>query len=189
MRKKLILSGVSLAVAIGAGAWYVNYRVQQSIANQIVATLGSTVTNSTISKLEQGIQIPGSASSGSKPNTSSLATGNQTQTKNPGTTAGSSQASSTPPSAAPINSVSNPGQSTNSQKPPSSVPVFTSRQQIISYAMSHFTRSEILYYMKMYIHRSSLTAQQKTQIKEQILSHFTPGEIQAMKLAAAKYPQ
>ncbi|MCL6454242.1 MAG: hypothetical protein K6T78_11580 [Alicyclobacillus sp.] len=77
----------------------------------------------------------------------------------------------------------NAGGSTGTSSPGASVPTFTSRQQLIDYAMSHFTASEIAHYMTEYLHRSSLTEAQKTAIKEQILSHFTPAEIIDMEQA------
>lgn len=67
------------------------------------------------------------------------------------------------------------------------LPVFTSRQQIVQFAMSRFTQGEIAHYIKLYAERSTLTRQQKDQIKAEVLSHFTPAEIQDMEVAAQKY--
>jgi hypothetical protein len=54
--------------------------------------------------------------------------------------------------------------------------------------MSHFTAAEIVHYSAMYAKRSSLSSQQKNEIKEEILSHFTPAELAAMEAAAQKNP-
>lgn len=69
----------------------------------------------------------------------------------------------------------------------SGVPNFTSRQQLIQFAMSRFTTSQIANYVRLYAERASLSPQYKAQIKEQILSHFTPAQIQAMAAAAREY--
>ena len=70
----------------------------------------------------------------------------------------------------------------------SGVPNFTSRQQLIQFAMSRFTTAQIAHYIQLYAERASLSEQQKAQIKQQILSHFTPAEIQAMAAAAKRFP-
>ena len=70
----------------------------------------------------------------------------------------------------------------------SGVPNFTSRQQLIQFAMSRFTKVQIAHYIQLYAERASLSEQQKAQIKQQILSHFTPAEIQAMAAAAKRFP-
>ena len=70
----------------------------------------------------------------------------------------------------------------------SGVPNFTSRQQLIRFAMSRFTKAQIAHYIQLYAERASLTEQQKAQIKQQILSHFTPAQIKAMAAAAKRFP-
>lgn len=70
----------------------------------------------------------------------------------------------------------------------SGVPDFTSRQQLIRFAMSRFTKVQIAHYIQLYAERASLSEQQKTQIKQQILSHFTSAQIKAMAAAAKRFP-
>ncbi|MCY0892172.1 MAG: hypothetical protein OWR52_01500 [Acidibacillus sp.] len=64
---------------------------------------------------------------------------------------------------------------------------FTSRQQVISFAISKFTPEQVAYYTNMYMERSTLSPAVKMSIKAQILSHFTPNEIQSMIAALQRF--
>jgi hypothetical protein len=57
---------------------------------------------------------------------------------------------------------------------------FDSEQQAVAYAVSKLSPTETIQLVQDYLHRDSLTEQQKLQIEHQVLSQFTPQELAAI---------
>jgi len=195
MKKKLLVSGITVVAILGATASYADYAVKRALSNQVVAMLDSSTTKSEIAQLEQSVQVPaipptlGSGTSMTNSQTqvsgaailgveSPVGSSSTSSLVSTGATTGSTTQS-------PRSSGSSSSGSPSSSAP--SAPLFSSRQQVVNYAMSHFTQGEIVHFMTLYMNRSELTVAEKQQIKRQILSHFTAGEIQAMASAATKF--
>ncbi|WP_067936992.1 hypothetical protein [Alicyclobacillus kakegawensis] len=60
---------------------------------------------------------------------------------------------------------------------------FDSEQQAVQYAMNKLSIKETLQLAQDYLHRNSLTEQQKVQIENEVLSKFTPQELAAIAKA------
>ncbi|WP_067921577.1 hypothetical protein [Alicyclobacillus shizuokensis] len=60
---------------------------------------------------------------------------------------------------------------------------FDSEQQAVQYAINKLSLKETLQLAQDYLHRNSLTEQQKIQIEDQVLSKFTPQELAAIAKA------
>ena len=213
MKKWIIGSAIGVVVIVGGGAWYAYHTVQEKIGEQVVAILKDPATQSEINKIIANLpQKAGSSVQKSISNamTRNSSISNATLRNNSMSSAmkGNNSLSSAMTgnnslsSAITSNSVGAAGSSsTDSVKGAGSaksldsnndsnesIPTFTSREQVIAYAESHFTESEILHYFELYEERGSLTQAEKDEIKKEILSHFTPAEIQAMEAALEKYP-
>jgi len=204
MKKKLLIISLSAVVIIGAGVMYADYIVKRQLANQVVTMLDSPAAKNEIAKLEQNVPVPninlppsvtgslgGNSGGGGGNSTTGSGVGaggaGQGAAGAAGSTGSGSSGGDSAGNVGNPNSQSGQASSGTSASGGSSAPVFTSRQQIVTYAMSQFTHAEIVNYMTLYLNRKSLTAQQKLSIKEQILSHFTPAEIKDMAAAASKY--
>lgn len=189
MKKNTIMASVVVVGVLGIGGWYADHRIKQAMANQVVAILNSPSAQKDIANLAQSVHIPQQVS-GLIPTSKNSAPSAGTSSSR-GAGAASNAMKPAPNSAqSSQNAQSAPGSASGSaaaRTQSASAPVFTSRQQVVNYAMSHFTHAEIVNYLQLYMNRATLTEQQKAQIKMQILSHFTPSEIQAMEAAAAKY--
>jgi pyrrolidone-carboxylate peptidase len=63
---------------------------------------------------------------------------------------------------------------------------FANKQAAVNYATSKLSASEVTRLMYDYANRSNLTQAQKDQDKEEVLSHFSSQELQALAAAASK---
>lgn len=195
MKKKLLVGTITVVTLLGAGLAYADYAVKRVLSNQVVAMLNSSTTTSEIAKLAQGVQvsaIPSTQTSLSVANATGAPGSSASGVDSPGgsnsTSSLGAMGASTQSTQSPISSESvgfSPAGSASANA--SSGTVFTSRQQVVNYAMSHFTQGEIVHFLTLYMNRSELTVAQKQEIRRQILSHFTADEIQAMAAAAAKF--
>lgn len=188
--KKLIPISIVVLCLVGGGIWTAEHMVRQKVANQVVDILNNPSTEQQINQLVNGAASSSKAAESSL-NKKSGTKGTPSQSEASGHSAGSDSGSttgSTAGSAAAKGSGSNAGSSSTggNSAGSSSTPDFTSRQQVVQYAMSHFTQSEIAHYTYLYLHRSSLRSSEKAAIKAQILSRFTPQELQAMESAVHK---
>jgi hypothetical protein len=193
MKKWIIGSAIGVVVIVGEGAWYAYHTVQEKIGEQMVSILKDPATQNEINKiianLPQNVNssVQKSISNAMTKNSSiSDATLRNNSISSPiiSNSVGAATSSST-------DSVKGAGSAKSldsNNDSNESIPTFTSRDQVIAYAESHFTESEILHYLELYENRGSLTQAQKDEIKKEILSHFTPAEIQAMEAALKKYP-
>lgn len=199
--KKWLIGIVTTLIVIGGGLWYADYKVKQAIGNQVVTILKTHDLQNIIAQAARGKDGIGTSSissvnpsavvsvSSKVGQTAQSTTPNETETTGSATTPGPSTGSATTTDTNPKDSPSTQAPTTDTH--PSSgdsVPVFTSREDIINYAMSKFTPSELAQYAEDYANRKSLTSEQKAQLEQQILSHFTAQEISAMQSAAQKYP-
>ncbi|MCF8566819.1 hypothetical protein LLE49_19030 [Alicyclobacillus tolerans] len=196
---KLVAYSVLAIALVGGGGWYAKHLAAQALGKQVVTIVDSPTAQQEINKIvkhqsqqqihqtlsniekQAASKIP-SVKVGSQPVLQNSTTGNQTAgAVNSGTGSDEGSIGGNAPSSAPVSSSGTPSPSSGD------TPTFSSRQQVIDYAMSHFTAQEIAHYMYLYLHRSTLTSLQKDAIKQQILSHFTPAQIAAMAAAAKKY--
>jgi hypothetical protein len=60
---------------------------------------------------------------------------------------------------------------------------FDNEQQAVQYAINKLSLKETLQLAQDYLHRNSLTEQQKAQIEKRVLSQFTPQELAAIAKA------
>lgn len=190
-----------MVVILGAGGWYAEHVVTDRVGNEVVTMLSNPsvqnqmnqlANNSSIANILGTSGVSNSVEQGSpknagyETNSTGAAAGseNSTGAASTGTSSGSSStggaSSGTPDSSQQGGSGSSQG---GASTPP---PQFTSRQQLVNYAMSHFTKAQIARYMSLYLHKDTLTTAQKNQIKRDILAHFTPSEIQDMEQASQK---
>lgn len=185
--------GGLIIVVIAGGVEYVNHRVKEAVGNQVVSILRDPSTQREIaqylhhSSLQIGSQLLAGSSGGARasahhPTDAKASKSPQGNTDT--STAGVTSSSTQPPSSGKT--------STQTPTPDKSVPtqagpVFTSRQQLIDFAMSHFSEAEIAHYAQLYSQRKALSASEKAAIKAQILSHFTSNELAAMEQASAQF--
>lgn len=199
---------------IGGGLFYANHRVKEAVGAQVVNLMSQPQGQQEISQLLQQYQSStgsvgsagsasgtskqtkaagGSLSNGSGGSESSghSTTGGSGSNRAVGASGGGSQsiqvtthvtanASSPATSRGVSNKTTQAGRS-------SGVPTFTSRAQVVQFAMSRFSESEIAHFAQQYAQRQQLSQSQKDQIKAEILSDFSPAELAAMESAAAKY--
>jgi arsenate reductase-like glutaredoxin family protein len=203
MKKWIIGSAIGVVVIVGGGAWYAYHTVQEKIGEQVVAILKDPATQSEINKIIAN--LPQNVNSSVQKSTSNAMTRNSSIsneiirnnslsnaiTRNNSISSPITSSSVGAVGSSSTDSVRGAGsakslESNNDSN--ESIPTFTSREQVIAYAESHFTESEILHYLELYEQRGSLTQAEKDEIKKEILSHFTPAEIQAMEAALKKYP-
>ena len=183
---------VGIVVVLGAaGGWYANHLITERVGNQVVTMLTDPSVQNEIAGLGNSVNIGGTSSVNSAPSNSSTTSQKSGAARGSQGVKSTTSASSENGNSSDANPSGSSGSATSSPiaQPTSSpgVPQFTSRQQLIQFAMSRFTKQQIASYLKMYMNRSSLSEQQKASIKAQILSHFTPAEIRAMEVAAKKY--
>ncbi len=165
--KKMLTIVLATICVMGGGVWGTEHVIRQHMANQVVNILDNSSTESQINQLVGSVKNPaGSKGNGSTP------VAPVTVSK---TTGQGGRDNSSPVSASGI-AAGLPSR-----------PVFTSRAQVMQYAMSHFTSSEITHYTYLYFQRGSLSQSEKSNIKAQILSHFTPQELQTMLATVHKY--
>ncbi|CAM3783582.1 hypothetical protein [Alicyclobacillus pomorum] len=200
MKKWIIGSAIGVVVIVSGGAWYAYHTVQEKIGEQVVTILKDSATQNEINKITAN--LPQNVDSSVKNVDTSMQTSiSNAVTRNSSIskviTRNHSISNGIPSDFSGVGGRNAAGrvQGTGSAKSTSgnndsneSIPIFTSRAQIIAYAESHFTQSEILHYLELYERRGSLTKAEKDEIKREILSHFTPAEIQAMAAALKKYP-
>lgn len=185
MKKFTVIAVIGLC-AVGGVLWEAEHIARQHMVNQVVTILSNSSTEKQINQLANHILGPGvgqtanPASSAPKShNQSSIST-----TSSPITNSSASSKLSFGHQTKTLDGAKNTG--VNNSKTDSSID-FTSRQQVAQFAMSHFTQSEIANYTYLYLHRNSLSEKKKAAIKAQILSHFTPQELQAMINALHRY--
>ncbi|WP_067617946.1 hypothetical protein [Alicyclobacillus acidiphilus] len=145
---------------------------QANAVSAALATVGQSIANANTTSATRGASSSGASGANS----------GSAQSELQGTQGGGD---SSKPGASTGSAAGNPGANgeSGSGANDSDVPKFTSEQQVIQYAMSHFTTQQLLYFAQAYANRGKLTTAQKDAIKQQILSQFTPQEIQAMERA------
>lgn len=201
MKKWLAITCAAVCVVTG-GLWYADYRVKEAIGNQVASVLSDPNSqaeiNNIVNSAGNGVsnQLAGAignelgnasatnstgGSSGQSGASGGSARGGSSGTNSSG---GANGAAGSNASGSGSNGSNRVGNATGGQ---SAAPTFTSRQQVINYAMNKFTTAQISKYAYEYAHRSALTQAEKNQIKADILSRFTPAEIAAMRAAADKY--
>jgi hypothetical protein len=205
MKKWILGTAIGVVVMVGGGTWYAYHAVQEKIGEQVVAILKDPATQNEINKItanlpqsvDSSMQSSISHAMIAHDSISNASKGNHsissamTRSHSVGSAIISSTSVGVPASSSPSAAHSGGTSKTagdNGSSNHESIPIFTSREQIIAFAESHFTKSEILHYLELYEHRGSLTKAEKDEIKREILSHFTPAEIQAMAAAMKKYP-
>jgi hypothetical protein len=212
MKNWIIGSAIGVVVIVAGGAWYTYHTVQEKIGEQVVTILKDPATQNEINKItanlpqnvDSSVKNVGTsmqnyisnavtrndsisnANKGNHSISSAMTRNNSVRCVIISSTSvgvAASSSASAAHSAGPTKTVGGNGSSNQD-----SIPIFTSREQVIAFAESHFTQSEILHYLELYEHRGSLTKAEKDEIKREILSHFTSAEIQAMAAALKKYP-
>ncbi|QSO51145.1 hypothetical protein JZ785_20155 [Alicyclobacillus curvatus] len=208
--RNLYVSLVVVLAVVAGGGWYLEHKVTGEVANQVLAVVSNTSVKNELAGLSNNPLLANAAglyagNNPSNPQGQAATSGNSTGSgskSGQGTSAGaknpsgaSGQGSGTQSSTSSTGQQSNHGQGGQASghagqgqtsTGASGAPTFTSRQQLIQFAMSRFTTSQIANYVRLYAERASLSPQQKAQIKQQILSHFSATEIQDMAAAAKR---
>jgi hypothetical protein len=176
VKKRWWIALVSVAVLAGGG-WYAKEAVTHRMAEQVL----DTVKDPNIQKqINEAMNNPQLAQSLKQAVGSSLAAGQQAsgdaQTKGENSAIGTNGKATQEKSA----------QTSSGGSGQSSGLAFANRDEAIRFAMSRFSAAEIAQFASAYANRKNLSSAEKARIKAEILSRFTPEEIDALRRAAAK---
>jgi hypothetical protein len=162
MKKGLIITGVFLAVLVGGG-----YAANQYVSNKIGDEVVKMTQDPAIQKAIDKAIAEGAADKVGQiqiPDDAGTAAG-QTGSTGTGTASKGGNAASAPASSA---------------------LKFNSREEAIAYAKSKFSTAEIASYTTKFLNKDSLSSAEKKQIKQDIMSRFTPQEMKALQEAVNK---
>jgi len=174
MKKGWIITGVILAVLAG-GAYGIKSYIAKQIGDEVVQLTQDPEVQKTINKaIEDGlkqqagdIKLPEGT-----PATDAQKTGAGGTASVPASADGGGQAGQP---AAPAKQEQQPA-----------APAIANRAEAVAYAQSKFSATEIAQFSSAYANRKNLSKAEKDEIKQQILSRFTPQELQALQQAASK---
>jgi len=202
-RKKWLISLSIAAVVLVSGGWYAKIYVTNRIFDSIESALKDPEIQKTLAELDAkeieqlidsvdtdklisevggsealpSIDIPDltvSPDTGKAGTDSSQASA--APTTKPSTTSGSksSTPAATPKPGAASTATPKPGNSASPELE------FKNRDSAAKYAMKKFSSGEIVEYMAAYKNKASLSKEEKTKIKQEILSRFNSQEIHAL---------
>lgn len=169
MKKGWIITGVILAVLAG-GAYGVKSYIANQIGNEVVKLTQDPEVQKQINKaIEDGLKQQGGDIK--LPETTTT------------TTANDAQAGGT----ASVPASSNGGQQTAPAKQKQeAAPAISNQAEAVAYAQSKFSAAEIAQFSSAYANRKNLSKEEKEAIKQQVLSRFTPQELQVIQQAVSK---
>jgi hypothetical protein len=176
VKRRWWIAFVSVAVLAGGG-WYAKEAVTQRMAEQLMDTVKDPNIQKQINEAMNNPQLTQSLKQaiGTSPAVGQQAFGEaQAKGKNG---AGGTIGKATQEKSAQTTSEGS-GQSTEL--------AFANRDEAIRFAMSRFSATEIAQFASAYANRNNLSSADKARIKAEILSRFTPEEIDALRRASTK---
>jgi hypothetical protein len=175
MKKKTIGVLAGTIIILAAGGWYAKTLVTDKIVSGVSSYIADPTVQKELDKLVSSKELNAQAADALAG--AALADG----TSQGDSKAGSGGVSSNGSNGSSDGSKQNAAGSSAEAKQPA----FKNRTEAVGYAVKKFSPSELAHLASVYKRRSSLTEEEKKQLKTEVLSKFTAAELKAL-LAASK---